>query len=49
MELSSISKVMEKIVYEQVAKYFEENKLIYEFQSGFRSGHPTPLTHAFSI
>ena len=39
--LSSISKVMEKIVYEQVAKYLEENKLIYEFQSGFRESHST--------
>ena len=28
---------MEKIVYEQVAKYLEENKLIYEFQSFFRT------------
>lgn len=39
--LSSISKIMEKIVYEQVTKYLEENRLIYEFQSGFRSSHST--------
>ena len=39
--LPSISKVMEKIVYEQVARYLEEKKLIYEFQSGFRESHST--------
>ena len=39
--LTSISKVMEKIVYEQVEKYLAENKLIYEFQSGFRTSHST--------
>ena len=39
--LSSISKIMEKIVFEQVAKYLDENKLMYEFQSGFRTSHST--------
>ena len=39
--LPSISKIMEKIVYEQVANYLEENRLIYEFQSGFRESHST--------
>ncbi|KAI4825746.1 hypothetical protein KUCAC02_021416 [Chaenocephalus aceratus] len=39
--LTSISKVMEKIVYEQVEKYLAEKKLIYEFQSGFRTSHST--------
>ncbi|KAI4829076.1 hypothetical protein KUCAC02_023139 [Chaenocephalus aceratus] len=39
--LTSTSKVMEKIVYEQVEKYLAENKLIYEFQSGFRTSHST--------
>ena len=39
--LSSISKVMEKIIYEQVAEYLEKNSLIYEFQSGFRTSHST--------
>ena len=32
---------MEKIVFEQVAKYLDENKLMYEFQSGFRTSHST--------
>ncbi|KAJ4933624.1 hypothetical protein JOQ06_030448, partial [Pogonophryne albipinna] len=39
--LTSISKVMEKIVYEQVEKYLAEKYLIYEFQSGFRTSHST--------
>ena len=32
---------MEKIVYEQVAMYLEGTKLIYEFQSGFRTFQST--------
>ncbi|XP_061773774.1 probable RNA-directed DNA polymerase from transposon BS isoform X1 [Nerophis ophidion] len=39
--LSSISKVMEKIVYEQVDRYLATNKLMYKFQSGFRTNHST--------
>ena len=39
--LSSISKVMEKVVYEQVEKYLAKKKLLYEFQSGFRTSHST--------
>ena len=39
--LSAISKIIEKIVYEQIARYLEENRLIYEFQSGFRESHST--------
>ncbi|KAK1898792.1 putative RNA-directed DNA polymerase from transposon X-element [Dissostichus eleginoides] len=39
--LTSISKVMEKIVYEQDEKYLAEKNLIYEFQSGFRTSHST--------
>ena len=34
---------MEKSVYAQIEKYFQEKKLIYmyEFQSGFRNGYST--------
>ena len=39
--LPSISKIMEKIIFEQVEKYLTEKKLIYEYQSGFRSSHST--------
>ena len=39
--LSIISKIYEKIVYDQVESYFKVNKLLYKFQSGFRSGFST--------
>ena len=35
------SKVLDKIVYNQMHKYLEQNNLIYAFQSGFRSAHST--------
>ena len=39
--LSVVSKNLEKSVYAQIEKYFQEKKLIYEFQSGFRNGYST--------
>ena len=39
--LSSISKVMERLVYEQVEKYLATKNLMYQFQSGFRTNHST--------
>ena len=39
--LSVFSKIVEKIVYDQVNKYLADNELLYEFQSGFRSSHST--------
>ena len=36
--LPSISKVFEKIVYNQIYEYFTENKLLYESQYGFIAG-----------
>ena len=39
--LSSISKVMERLVYEQVEKYLATKNLIYQLQSGFRTNHST--------
>ena len=39
--LSSISKVMERLVYNQLCSYLTENKLLNKYQSGFRSLHST--------
>ena len=34
--LSIISKVFEKVIYDQVEGYLSDNKLLYDFQSGFK-------------
>ena len=39
--LSVISKVFEKVVCMQLSAYLSENRLLYEFQSGFRSSYST--------
>ena len=39
--LNVFSKVIEKVVYDQVNDYLKEKHLIYKFQSGFRSGFST--------
>ena len=39
--LSSISKVMEKVIHDQVFSYLKSNGLMYEFQSGFRQSFST--------
>ena len=36
-----ISKILEKSVYIQLEKYLVDNKLLYNFQSGFRTAHST--------
>ena len=41
--LPTISKIFEKAVFKQLYDYFEENKLFYESQFGFRKGHSTEL------
>lgn len=41
--LSNISKIFEKIIYNRVIKYVEENNLISETQNGFRKGKTTIL------
>ena len=41
--LSSISKIFEKFLFNQIYKYFSENKLFYQSQYGFRSQHSTEL------
>ena len=39
--LSVLSKVFEKVVFMQLSDYLSENRLLYEFQSGFRSSYST--------
>ena len=41
--LPSISKVFEKIAYNQIYDYFTENQILYESQYGFRKLHSTEL------
>ena len=41
--LPAISKIFEKIMYNQISKYFNVNKLFFESQYGFRKGHSTEL------
>lgn len=41
--LPSISKVIERIVYDQLYEYFSKNHLIYDSQYGFRQLHSTEL------
>ena len=45
--LPTLSKVFERHISNQLQDYFEKNKLIHEFQSGFRKNHSchTALTH----
>ena len=42
--LSNIDKILERIVYNRLYKFFEDNKLVYNLQFGFRQKHST--THA---
>lgn len=39
--LSIISKVFEKVVYDQIESYLNDKKLLYKFQSGFRTRYST--------
>ena len=39
--LPSISKIFEKVIFNQLYNYFQENNLFYSAQYGFREGHST--------
>ena len=39
--LCSTSKIIERLIYEQISKYLNEHNLLFEFQSGFRTSHST--------
>ena len=43
--LSSISKMFQKVVYNQLYRYFTQNKLFYDSQYGFRAKHSTELAN----
>ena len=45
--LSNIDKILGRIVYSRLYKFFEDNKLVYNLQFGFRQKHSTthPLIH----
>lgn len=39
--LSVLSKVLEKVNYEQIEEYTRKNNIFYEVESGFRKSHST--------
>ena len=41
--LSTLSKVIERVVFEQLYEYLNSNNLLYESQYGFRKDHSTEL------
>ena len=41
--LPAISKIFEKVLFQQIYEYFQEKKLFYSSQYGFRTGHSTEL------
>ena len=45
--LPLISRVIERIVYNQVDNFLLQNNILYKFQSGFRKNHSTDLCLSF--
>ena len=39
--LSPFGKVLERLVYNQLEQFLAKNKLIFDYQFGFRKGHST--------
>ena len=39
--LPIVSKLIEKIIHQQMQEYLDDKKILYKFQSGFRSNHST--------
>ena len=46
--LSVTSKILERIVYNQLEHYLKENNLLYKLQSGFRPSFSTGILSYFS-
>ena len=42
-----LSKVIEKVVYEQTTKFSNDNNIFYKYQSGLRNNHSTYLSLSF--
>ena len=45
--LSIVSKILERAVHSQLVKYLDQNNILYEFQSGFRSRYSTDTCLTF--
>ena len=45
--LPLISKVFEKIIHDQTQNYLAENRIMYDYQSGFRTNHSTDFALSF--
>ena len=41
--LPSFSKILEKVIFKRLNRYFDENKLFFTSQYGFRQNHSTEL------
>ena len=37
--LSAVARVFERLIYEQLSEYFQENNFVTKYQSGFRKFH----------
>ena len=47
--LPCLSKIIERITYNRLHSYFEQNKILYEKQFGFRAHHSTDHTLAEQV
>lgn len=45
--LSVTSKILERVVHDQISEYVGKQDLLYEFQSGFRKSYSTDLSNRF--
>ena len=43
--LNKVSKVLERVIYDQFEGFLLQNKLLFEYQSGFRRGFSTDTFH----
>ena len=42
--LSAVARVFERLIYEQLSEYFQENNFLTNYQSGFRKLHSTVMS-----